>query len=102
MVDVTTAIEYNFGETLLLGQFGDLFSNRFGGRYVAARDARAFTVIGGRSCRQRDALQVVNQLDVDMVQRPVHIQPWTLRRANHLLADAVVHSLPRLVLRRNS
>ena len=54
----------------------------------------------GRNLRARrhgDAIQVINDLNIDMVQRAVHIQARTLSRAQHLAPDARMHRLPVLI-----
>src|SRR5271154_4933899 len=98
VINVAPAIEYSFSNAFFFRQFGNLFADPLRRRHVAAGDARIFTVVGCGSCDQSDALQVVDQLHINMIQRPVDIQPRTLRRTNYLLADTIVHPLPRLIL----
>src|ERR1035438_6542942 len=74
MVDVATTIEDHLGNALFFSQFGDLLSHHLRRRHVAAGDARILPVVRRRSRRQRYTLQVVNQLHINMIQRPVHIQ----------------------------
>ena len=44
-------------------------------------------------------MQIVDHLHVNVVQRTVHVESRTLRRALHLFADAVVHVAALMVLR---
>src|SRR5271163_2586676 len=101
VIDVASAIEYYFREAFFFGQFGNLFADHLRRSHVATGYARVFILtfafVGRRSRCQRDSLEVVNQLHVDVIQRAIHIQPRTLRCTHHFFADTIVHPLPRLV-----
>jgi hypothetical protein len=47
VIDVSAAIEYDFADSLLLGQFRDLLANALGRSHVAAGDALALFALGG-------------------------------------------------------
>jgi hypothetical protein len=46
------------------------------------------------SGEKRCAIRVIDQLNVDVIQRAINIEPWTLGSAHHLLADAGVNVTP--------
>ena len=51
--------------------------------------------LGGQAGGGKDRLSlgVVDDLGVNVIQQTVYVQPWTLGRAFHLLANAKVHPL---------
>jgi hypothetical protein len=51
----------------------------------------SFFAFGRAGEDQRLAVQIVDHLHVDVIQRTVHVQPRALRGSLHLFADAVVH-----------
>ena len=64
-----------------------------GGRNVAAVVLLLGLLAERRGGSESDAVQVVDELRVDVVQRAVDIETGALGRAGHLLADAGVDAL---------
>src|SRR5580700_8763883 len=93
VIQIPAAVEHNFGDTLGLGPLGDGFADGFGGGDVAARPLfpLGLFALGGAGRNQRGAVQIVYHLHINVVQRAIHVQPWTLRRSLQLLADTGVH-----------
>src|SRR4051812_21585812 len=100
MVEVSAAVEYHLLHALLFGALGERAPHVARAGHIAPGLARlAFAVLDGARRHQGYATHVVNYLGINVVERPVDIQPWTLGGTQHLLADAPVHSLPCLVSR---
>src|SRR2546423_14251006 len=87
VIKVTTAVKHNLADPLLFRPLSDRLADVFGGRHITARRAVALLAFSGRRGGNRHALQVIDYLRVNVVQRPVDIQSRTLRSTDHLLAN---------------
>src|SRR5580704_7239664 len=95
VINVTAAIEHNFGNSLSLGTFGDGFAHGLGcGDVSASAPLALLSTLGRMSRDQGFALEVVDQLYVNVIQRAIDVQPRTLGGAEDLLADAFVNVTP--------
>src|SRR5580698_6919636 len=94
MVEIATAVKDHLLDTLLDRPLGNQLADFLGRGHVAAS-----LDLGGESGGGEDglALGVVDDLGIDVVQRAINVQPWTLRGALHLLANAKVHALANFV-----
>src|ERR1017187_1615607 len=93
VVQVSAAIEDNLLDALLLRALCNQLADRLRGGHVSAV-VFVRGLFAERGCRdQGDAVQVVDELRVDVVQRAVDVKARTLGRSGHLLADAGVHAL---------
>src|SRR5579864_7987849 len=99
VVQVAAAIEDHLLNALLLRPLGHLLAHFLGRGQVAPGLALALLALGGTGKHQGLAFHIVHQLHVNMIQRPVHVQAQPFRRTHHLLADALVYSLPCVVFR---
>src|SRR5438445_6476117 len=98
VIDVTTSIENYFCNPLSLGTFGNRFTHTFCHGHVAADTPLTFFPLRRVSGDQSRAFEIVDELNIDVVQRTIHIQTWTLRGPHDLLADPVVHVPPLRIL----
>src|SRR5205814_492656 len=99
VINVAATVEYNFRDSLRLGAFSDVLSNRLGSRDVPSNAALALAALG-RICRNQClAVQIVNHLNVNVVQRTVHIKLRPLGRPQNILANTLMHMPPVRVFR---
>src|ERR1035438_5750419 len=93
VVQVSAAIEDNLLDALLLRALCNQLADRLCCGCISAV-VLVLGLLAERGCRdQGDAVQVVDELRVDVVQRAVDVEARTLGRSGHLLADAGVHAL---------
>src|SRR5579883_721971 len=98
MIDVAAAVKHNLGDALGLSAFGNGLANRLGRGQIPASTPFSLFAYGRTRRDQGRTLKIVNQLHVDVIQRPVYIQPRTLRRALDFLANALMHMPPGCIL----
>src|SRR5665213_2212600 len=91
MIQITAPVEHHRLHALLLGAFGQQFSDCLGAGYVAAIFDAAFFV--RRSRRQGVSRRIVDNLRVNVLDAAENGQPWPFRAARHFPADAFVYSL---------
>src|SRR5580692_5725825 len=101
VIDVAATVEDHFADALGFGTLGNGFADDFCRRHVAAGAPVFLFAFGGARRNQRLAVQVVDQLYINMVERTVHVEPRTFRCALHLFPDAVMH-VPALMIFRDS
>src|SRR5262249_42135898 len=99
VIDVSAAVENDFGHALRLGRLGDLLADFLGSGEVPAGLLRALLAFVGAGSGDGLAFHVVDELDIDVLGRTVDVQTRALGRANQLDADAAVDLQAFIVLR---
>src|ERR1700733_11178276 len=94
-VGVAAAVEYHSVDSGGLGPLRDQLTDPHAVGFLVALHA-AHVCLDRRGSGHRRAVEVVDQLHVDVPRRAVHHQPRTLRGARDLLAQPRVPSQPRL------
>src|SRR5258706_9317166 len=93
VVLVPAAVEHYFADSSGLGALGDGFADDLGRRDIAAALEILFRFFVDRAGgNQRLARAVVDNLSVDMAQRPVNAETRALGGAGNLGAHALVHT----------
>src|ERR1700760_1094722 len=101
VIQIAPTIKDHLLDALLLRAFGDELADFLRGRHVAA-GLLALTLLRDRRSRSDGRRgRVVDNLRVDVVERAVDVQAWTLGGAGHLGADALVNTLADCIALRN-
>src|ERR1700678_2466618 len=93
MVKIATTIEDDLLDAFLFGALGDQLTDFSSSGDVAAI-ILLFTLFTHGGCRGNgDSVEIVDELGVDVVERAIDVEAWTLGGAGHLLANARVNAL---------
>jgi hypothetical protein len=98
VIDVAAPVEHDFRDSLGFGALGDGFADRLGGSHVASSALLALLAFGGVRGYQSVAVEIVDYLNINMIQRTVHVQARPLGGAENLFAYALMHVPPVCVL----
>src|SRR5882757_3951886 len=100
VVKVSTAVEHNLLHAFFFSALSDGLANLFGSGHVSTGRLGFFVALlafGSAGRDQCHAVQVINDLRVDVVKRAINVQPRTLRRTLHLAPDPRVYALTILI-----
>jgi hypothetical protein len=90
MITVVTTVKGGLGDPFALGGFRQLFPNRGGGLHVAAISCVGLPLPSSATgCGQGNAIQVVNELSVNVLGAAKNAQPWPYGRAHDAPADVL-------------
>ena len=98
VINIPVAIEYHLIDILLLGHPGNFLAHHFGAALVAVQAGFGLGKRKGRGGSQSYAIQIVDDLGVDVQVGPEHNQTRTLEGAVDFLADTDLAALPGFVL----
>jgi hypothetical protein len=99
VINVAATIEHDLADPFGFRTQGNILAYRLGRGEVSPGAPFALFALCGVRRNQGRACEIVNQLNVYVIQRAIHIQPRPLGGAENLFADALMNVPPVLILR---